>query len=68
MGLPIFELNDAKEIKEGELVSVDLDGGTIENIDTNKTYNFTPIPPFMQELLADGGLMNFAKKEANGKL
>lgn len=68
MGLPIFELGNAKEIKEGELVSIDLDAGTIEDIDTKKSYNFTPIPPFMQELLADGGLMNYAKKEAHGKL
>jgi 3-isopropylmalate/(R)-2-methylmalate dehydratase small subunit len=68
MGLPIFELPESLEIKEGELISVDLSSGTIENIDTQKTYNFTPIPPFMQELLADGGLMNFAKKEAHGKL
>ena len=68
MGLPIFELKNAEDIKEGDLISVDLDAGTIENIDKEKTYNFTPIPPFMQELLADGGLMNFAKKEAhNGK-
>ncbi|MDB2405337.1 3-isopropylmalate dehydratase small subunit [Arcobacteraceae bacterium] len=65
MGLPIFELPESLEIKEGELVSVDLDAGTIENIDKETTYNFTPIPPFMQELLADGGLMNFAKKEAH---
>ena len=65
MGLPIFELEAANEIKEGELVSIDLEAGTIENVDKEKTYNFTPIPPFMQELLADGGLMNFAKKEAH---
>ncbi|MCD4758862.1 MAG: 3-isopropylmalate dehydratase small subunit [Arcobacteraceae bacterium] len=68
MGLPIFELSDAIEIKEGELISIDLDAGTIENIDKEKTYNFTAIPPFMQELLATGGLMNYAKKEAHGKL
>jgi len=65
MGLPIFELKNAEDIKEGDLISVDLDAGTIENIDKEKTYDFTPIPPFMQELLADGGLMNFAKKEAH---
>ncbi|MEA3513427.1 MAG: 3-isopropylmalate dehydratase small subunit [Campylobacterota bacterium] len=65
MGLPIFELENALDIIEGDLISVDLDAGTIENIDKEKTYNFTPIPPFMQELLADGGLMNFAKKEAH---
>ncbi len=68
MGLPIFELENALDIKEGQSISINLDAGTIENIDKNTTYNFTPIPPFMQELLNDGGLMNFAKKEANGKL
>jgi 3-isopropylmalate/(R)-2-methylmalate dehydratase small subunit len=64
MGLPIFELQDTLKIKEGNLISIDLDAGTIENIDTKEQYTFTPIPDFMQELLADGGLMNYAKKEA----
>jgi len=64
MGLPIFELENAEEIIEGEEISIDLDAGTIVNNTKNKSYNFTPIPPFMQELLADGGLMNFAAKEA----
>ncbi|MDH5465298.1 MAG: 3-isopropylmalate dehydratase small subunit [Thiovulaceae bacterium] len=67
MGLPIFELPEADEIKEGDKVSIDLDAGTITNTSTNKTYNFTPIPPFMQELIAAGGLMNFAKQEVEGK-
>lgn len=65
MGLPIFELPNAQDIKEGDLISIDLDKGNIENIEQEKTFDFTPIPPFMQELLADGGLMNFAKKEAH---
>ena len=64
MGLPIFELESADEIKEGQTISINLDEGTIENPDTNKTYKFTPIPPFMQELLSCGGLMNYAAKEA----
>ena len=64
MGLPIFELEESAEIKEGEEVSVNMEDGTITNNTTSKTYKFTAIPPFMQELLADGGLMNYAKKEA----
>ena len=63
MGLPIFELPQADEIKEGHVVSVDLDAGTITNKTTNKTYDFSPIPPFMQELIAAGGLMAFADRE-----
>ena len=66
MGLPIFELPEASEIKEDDVVSIDMDKGTITNKTTQKTYNFTPIPPFMQELLDAGGLMNFAQKEIEG--
>ncbi|QOP41241.1 MULTISPECIES: 3-isopropylmalate dehydratase small subunit [Sulfurimonas] len=63
MGLPIFELPEASEINEGDKISIDMDKGTITNETTNKTYNFTPIPPFMQELIDAGGLMSFAQKE-----
>jgi len=63
MGLPIFELPESCEIKEGETIKIDLDSGEIHNITTNTTYKFIPIPPFMQELLASGGLMNYAQKE-----
>jgi len=66
MGLPIFELKEANEIKEGDEISVDMNTGTITNKNTNKTYNFTPIPAFMQELIDAGGLMNFAKNEVEG--
>ena len=63
MGLPIFELSESAEIKEGDEISVNMDEGTITNKSTSKTYNFTPIPPFMQELIDAGGLMNFAQNE-----
>jgi len=63
MGLPIFELNESAEISEGDDVSVNMDAGTVTNNTTNKTYNFTPIPAFMQELIDAGGLMNFAQNE-----
>ena len=63
MGLPIFELPESAEIKEGDVVSVDMNAGTITNKTNGKVYNFTPIPEFMQKLLNAGGLMNFAKDE-----
>jgi 3-isopropylmalate/(R)-2-methylmalate dehydratase small subunit len=63
MGLPIFELPESLEIKEGETISINLDTGIITNDTTNKEYKFTAIPPFMQELIASGGLINFAKEE-----
>lgn len=63
MGLPIFELQESAEISEGDEISVNMNIGTITNKTTNKTYNFTPIPAFMQELIDAGGLMNFAQNE-----
>ena len=66
MGLPIFELPQSAEINEGDDVTVDMNAGTITNNSTSKTYNFTPIPAFMQELIDAGGLMNFAANELKG--
>ncbi len=62
MGLPIFELLNTDEFREGDLVKIDLDKGLVTNIDTKKEYKFAPIPPFMQELIAAGGLINYAKE------
>jgi 3-isopropylmalate/(R)-2-methylmalate dehydratase small subunit len=64
MGLPIFESPEAaRELAGGEEVTVDLDTGEIAVQGTGKRYKSQPIPPFMQELLADGGLMAHLKKK-----
>ena len=63
MGLPIFELPEAEEINEGDTIRIDMDAGEIINVTQAKTYKFTPIPAFMQELVDAGGLINYAKQE-----
>jgi len=63
MGLPIFELKEADKIDEKDLIKIDLDAGKIENLTKGESYDFTPIPPFMQELIASGGLINYAKEQ-----
>ena len=67
MGLPIFELKEIDEINEGDIVKIDMDRGEVINETTRKTYKFTPIPEFMQELVESGGLIEFAKKEIANK-
>ncbi len=67
MGLPIFELQESAEINEGDEVTINMNAGTVTNNTTNRSYNFTPIPLFMQELIDAGGLMNFARKDIEGK-
>ncbi|MCF6201642.1 MAG: 3-isopropylmalate dehydratase small subunit [Hydrogenimonas sp.] len=63
MGLPIFELKECDKIDEGDLISIEMDKGDIVDLNRKVTYKFQPIPEFMQELLACGGLMNYAKAE-----
>ncbi len=63
MGLPILECPEAAaEIAGGSDLSVDLSTGVITELASGKKYLSQPIPPFMQELLADGGLMAHLKK------
>ncbi len=65
MALPIFESIEAAEgIKEGDEVEVDADRGVIRNLTTGKTFTVAPVPAFMQELIAAGGLMAYTKKKA----
>jgi 3-isopropylmalate dehydratase small subunit len=67
MGLPIFESQELYDrIKEGDVVAVDGDAGVITITGAEVTQlTITPIPPFMQELIADGGLMkHIMKKQA----
>jgi 3-isopropylmalate/(R)-2-methylmalate dehydratase small subunit len=63
MGLPIYELKESDEINELDKLTIDASNGEIINHTQNKTYKFIPIPPFMQELIDAGGLINFAKAE-----
>ena len=68
MGLPILEsAQAAAELAGGSQISVDLSTGVITDLTTGKIYSSQPIPPFMQELLADGGLMAHLKKGLEAK-
>lgn len=63
MGLPIFESDKAsKEIRQGDVVEVDASSGIIRNISTGREYTSKPIPPFMQALIEDGGLIEHIRK------
>jgi 3-isopropylmalate/(R)-2-methylmalate dehydratase small subunit len=68
MGLAIFECPEAAAaIEAGQEISVDMDTGVITDMTTGKRYTSQAIPPFMQELLTDGGLMAFVKKHLEAK-
>ena len=62
IGLPILECEAAADaIAAGDLVSVDFDTGLITDETTGATFQAEPFPPFIQEIIAAGGLMNSIK-------
>lgn len=68
IGLPIFESEQASEgIREGDEVEIDGDSGIIRNLTKNEEYKANPIPPFMQELIASGGLVEWTKGKLSAK-
>jgi 3-isopropylmalate/(R)-2-methylmalate dehydratase small subunit len=63
IGLPIFESEEGSEkIKETDEIEIDADKGILRNFSTHEDYKANPIPPFMQELINAGGLIEWTKK------
>lgn len=69
MGLPIFESRELRDhVADGDTIEVDGDGGLITIMGDERTLRIEAIPPFMQELILDGGLIkHIAKKKNHGK-
>ena len=66
IGLPILECEEAvQEINANDEVKVDFDTGIITNISTGKTYKAQPFPPFIQNIIKSGGLLNSLKEGKN---
>lgn len=64
IGLPIIECPEAaREINEGDTVSVDFDEGLITNETTGKSYKAQPFPEFMQGLIDAGGLIGYINQK-----
>jgi 3-isopropylmalate/(R)-2-methylmalate dehydratase small subunit len=66
VGLPLLESEDAPDrIEEGHEIEVNLDTGEIRDLSLGQSFQAKPIPPFMQDLIRDGGLMNHLAKKLN---
>ena len=60
VGLPIIEAKI--DCEEGDVIEINTGKGLVKN--KNKTYPATKLPDFLQEILADGGLVEHRKKVA----
>jgi len=56
IGLPI--IISSMDIAQGDNVEADLERGTLTNVTRNIQESFPPFPPFLQTVIASGGLLN----------
>jgi 3-isopropylmalate dehydratase small subunit len=59
-GLPLIECRGiSKAVEEGEVIEVDLDSGEVST--SKGTLRSAPLPPFLQEIVNSGGLVEYYK-------
>lgn len=63
IGLPILECPEAAAaLEEGDMVKVNLAEGVIRNLTQPGEYQSAPFPSFMQEIIEQGGLINYVQE------
>ncbi len=64
IGLAIIECPEAaREIADQDVVRVDFDSGIITDETTGKSWQGQAFPPFMQQIIDRGGLINYINSE-----
>jgi len=66
IGLPAVECEQADKIRDGDVLEVDLSKGVVRNMSSGESYVVKPLPPQLQVILDEGGLVCYVKK--HGKL
>jgi len=67
LGLPLIEI-DTSKIKENDLLSIDLKKGILKDITADFEIKIKPFPSFMNDLIKEGGLINYIKKYGDLKI
>ncbi len=62
IGLPIIETDIFRFCKEDDFLSIDFEKGIIENLSQKKKFTMDKFPQFIQEIIHNGGLMKWVKK------
>ncbi|MBQ7515411.1 MAG: 3-isopropylmalate dehydratase small subunit [Schwartzia sp.] len=62
IGLPLLEIgDDVEKIRADDVLVVDPEAGTIEDVTTGDTFRAHPLPGFVQDIARAGGLINYIK-------
>ena len=65
IGLPLFICPDVDKIADGSEMEIDMAGGIIENRSRQESYQTTPLPDFLQEIVEAGGLVEYTRRQVS---
>lgn len=63
IGLPFLQFDQIEDISDGNLLEIDLSSGIIKDFSKNTVYQTQAFPEFLQEIVKEGGLMNYVVKK-----
>jgi 3-isopropylmalate/(R)-2-methylmalate dehydratase small subunit len=68
VGLPVLEVPGISDaVDEGDTVRVDLEAGTVENVDTGASFEAEPLSDKALELIEAGGLVNLTRERLEAR-
>jgi len=63
LGLPVLVCSDARQIREGSRIRVDVAGGEVSVPATGECFAADSLPPLMLEMLLAGGLVPYLERK-----
>ncbi len=68
IGLPVIECAGiSKAVENGDELTIDFEAGKVQNISRKRSLKATKLPPFIIEILAEGGLIESLRRRAEKK-
>ncbi len=70
LGVPVIQAPElVDKLQKDDEIELDMAAGTVKILRTGEVVTFRPLPPFIMEILTDGGLIpHLKKKMAKGTL
>jgi len=68
IGLPAIEAKGvAAKVDNGDVLEVDFEAGTVQNVTKKQSLQANKLPPFIVEILSDGGLIENLRRKMKKK-
>jgi 3-isopropylmalate/(R)-2-methylmalate dehydratase small subunit len=68
IGLPVIECKGiSNAVETGDELAIDFEAGKIENVSRGKKFQVEKLPPFILEILVEGGLIENLRRRMNKK-